>query len=176
MANSRLGAPFSPARCLGFTAVAVLARTTEQAEAMMLRATLYAGAVMVVSVWFSPAHAQCSFPFSGQVYGEYLADDGGMYHVRQIGNDVWWPGMSPDGGKTWTNVFHGQINGSRLTGGWLDVPTENRQNPTNAGKVTLEIMKLGSPDLLKKVDSPSGPGASTWKRILPCHDNVARPG
>jgi hypothetical protein len=39
--------------------------------------------------------------------GEWKADDRGTYYVRQIGNAVWWVGMSPDEGRTWMNVFKG---------------------------------------------------------------------
>jgi hypothetical protein len=50
-------------------------------------------------------NAQCVAP--RDMNGVWRANDGGTYYVRQVGNDVWWVGMSADGGKTWTNVFKG---------------------------------------------------------------------
>ena len=29
-----------------------------------------------------------------QLTGPWYADDGGIYYIRQLGNDIWWNGMS----------------------------------------------------------------------------------
>src|SRR5262245_4877920 len=66
------------------------------------------------------SYAQCVAP--RDMNGVWKANDGGTYYVRQIGNDVWWLGMSGDGGRTWTNVYRGVRNRDIVTGTWADVP------------------------------------------------------
>ncbi len=41
--------------------------------------------------------------------GAWAANDGGTYYVRQIGNTVWWLGLSADEGQTFANVFQGTL-------------------------------------------------------------------
>jgi hypothetical protein len=145
----------------------------------MLRSTLCAAGLIALSLSFAhkPAHAQCVFPFTDVIYGEWRGDDGGTYHMRQIGGDMWWIGMSADNGSTFTNVFHGQVHGKQVTGGWLDVPNGVHQHPTNAGQLILEIDNLARPTTLKKL--PQKPdtslGASKWVRMFPCNDNPGTP-
>jgi hypothetical protein len=146
--------------------------TKARGEKIMVRPIQYAGSLLVLSLCLSanPVKAQCSFPFTNLVYGLWKADDGGLYHMRQIGGDVWWVGISSDGGKTFTNVFHGQVKGNTLSGGWLDVPNDTEKR-TNAGQVNLRIDNPSQPTKLTKLPSPTGPGASTWNRIFDwCHD------
>jgi hypothetical protein len=139
---------------------------TMEAEMTAFRASAF----LVVSVMCSGvAQAQCTFPFTNIIYGLWQANDGGLYHMRQIGGDVWWVGESTDGGQTFTNVFHGHIVGDKLTGGWLDVP-HDMERRTNAGEVTMQINDLQSPTMLTKMNSPTGPAASVWKRKFVCHD------
>jgi hypothetical protein len=115
----------------------------------------------------SQANAQCIGKFTDPVYGFYTADDGGLYHVRQIGNDVWWVGISSDGGRSFMNVFHGQRNGNTLTGGWLDVPGPGEAFPTHAGQIKLQISDANT--VLKKVklNPDTSPRATNWNR-MPC--------
>ena len=54
--------------------------------------------------------------------GAWAASDAGTYYVRQVGNTIWWLGMSPDQGITFANVFKGTIQGNTITGDWVDVP------------------------------------------------------
>jgi hypothetical protein len=137
----------------------------------MIRSTLCAGGLLALSLSLSanPANAQCAFPLIDQVYGLWKADDGGLYHIRQIGGDVWWVGISSDNGKTFTNVFHGQIHGNKLTGGWVDVPN-GMERRTNAGQVNLQINNPTQPTVLTKITSPTGPRASKWTRVFDCRD------
>ena len=116
----------------------------------------------------APAQAVCEARSS--LNGIYQSNDRGTYHVRQIGNDVWWVGMSPDHGNSWTNVFHGQLQGRRLVGGWVDVPRGKQSAPRNAGRLTLQ---LDSNDRFHKVDSPTGPWASKWWST--CDDTNSSP-
>ncbi len=145
----------------------------------MPRSTLGAIGLIALSLFLAQtrAYAQCVFPFTEVIYGEWRGDDGGTYHMRQIGGDMWWVGISADNGNTFTNVFHGQIHGNLVTGGWLDVPNGAHQSPTNAGQLTLEIDNPARPTALKKlVQKPNtSPGASKWERIFRCRDNPVTP-
>jgi hypothetical protein len=63
--------------------------------------------------------------------GTWRADDEAIYYLRQVGNTLWWAGMSPDPhlganafhrGLRFTNVFQGRISGDLVSGDWADVP------------------------------------------------------
>ncbi|WP_448272192.1 hypothetical protein [Nostoc sp. DSM 114160] len=69
-----------------------------------------------------PAQALCIA--SPDFNGIWHSDDGGTYYVRQIGNEIWWLGMSADDGRTWTNVYKGTRIGDTVIGQWADVPLE----------------------------------------------------
>lgn len=102
--------------------------------------------------------------------GVWKGNDGGTYYIRNIGNDIWWLGISSaDDGKTFSNVLKGHINRDNKTinADWVDIP---RGNNGFYGTLTLSI---DSNAMLHKVNessySISGKssccfGASTWKR------------
>jgi hypothetical protein len=135
-------------------------------EQKMRKSILAAEMLAALLLSSTAARSQCVTQFSDQLYGLYVADDGGRYHVRQIGNDVWWTGDSPD--NRFKNVFHGQISGNILKGGWLDVPVTDHEFPTNAGQVTLQI--AGDHESFKKLNSPTGPHSASWRRSHSCPD------
>jgi hypothetical protein len=54
--------------------------------------------------------------------GVWAATDVGTYYIRQIGNTVWWLGLSRDQGRTFANIFRGTIQGNAIAGEWTDVP------------------------------------------------------
>ncbi len=132
----------------------------------MTKSILVAEMLAILLISSTSARSQCVAKFTDQLYGVYKADDGGTYHIRQIGNDVWWTGDSAD--HRIKNVFHGQINGDLLKGGWLDVPVTDHEFPTNAGQVTLQI--AANHESFKKLDSPTGPHAASWRRTFSCPD------
>ena len=78
--------------------------------------------------------------------GTWAASDVATYYVRQIGNTVWWLGLSRDQGRTFANVFRGTIQSkliqtadkvldySTITGQWADVPLGFAQHD---GELTL---------------------------------------
>ncbi len=78
--------------------------------------------------------------------GVWASSDVGTYYVRQVGNTVWWLGLSRDQGRTFANVFHGFIRYSDnegvplarpiIVGDWADVPI-GKNGSMNSGKVTL---------------------------------------
>jgi hypothetical protein len=99
-------------------------------------------------------------PVSSPVHltGKWFCNDGGSYFIRQIGNEIWWHGLSRDGGATWSNVFHGRLNGNQVSGRWADVPQGRIQN---AGEMTLQI--LGNRKF-KAIRKTGGFGGSEWTR------------
>src|SRR5262249_50756810 len=78
-------------------------------------------------------------------------------------------------GLRFTNVFHGTIFGSRVTGSWADVP-----RGANLGHRTLVLDVLpGAPTTLRKVSQTGGFGPSVWSNstvATPPTQCSARPG
>ncbi len=118
-----------------------------------------------VSLGLSPAHALCESPRS--VSGLWTANDGGSYHVRKIGNTLWWLGMSADNGRTWTNVFRGTISGDVIDGEWTDI------RGRNSGNGALKLQISGTTSMRTIGSSGSGFGGSRWSR--PCNDVILNP-
>src|SRR5260370_10234518 len=103
-------------------------------------------------------------------------EDGGFYYLRQVGDQLWWVGMSTDqglknpptlqNGLGFCNVFRGTVKGRTITGEWADVP---RGTAMNSGTLSLLIQDgagLDSgegfgPQLIKQSDT-GGFGGSTW--------------
>ena len=60
--------------------------------------------------------------------GTWAGDDAGVYYLRQLGDEVWWLGMSGLGGPLvargldFTNVYRGTLSGDTITGTYADVP------------------------------------------------------
>ncbi|MFQ5648578.1 MAG: hypothetical protein ACE5IY_01430 [bacterium] len=89
--------------------------------------------------------------------GQWHCNDGGTYFLRQVGDELWWYGQSPDGGKSWSNVFHGELNGNQIVGKWANVPHGRTQN---AGEMTLEIVD----GKLKATRRTGDFGGNEWSR------------
>jgi hypothetical protein len=81
----------------------------------------------------SSVSAQCVAP--SDLNGVWKANDGGTYYVRQVGSDVWWLGVSADGGIRFTNVYKGRLNGNTVVGQWADVRGQVR----NSGALNLRV-------------------------------------
>ena len=84
--------------------------------------------------------------------GTWAGDDQGVYYLRQIGDQVWWLGMSGLGGPLvnrgtdWTNVYLGTLSGDTVTGTYADVPqgkildtgpVDWKLTPTSGGGIAL---------------------------------------
>jgi hypothetical protein len=123
--------------------------------------SLIAGAALACSI--SPLHAMCEAP--RRLTGEWKANDGGTYWIRQVGNQVWWVGTSSDGGRTFTNTFRGTRDGAEITGEFADVP---RGQILGSGQLNLRLI-LGSTGSIRGIEKLSGPfGAARW--FKPCRD------
>jgi hypothetical protein len=93
--------------------------------------------------------------------GTWMANDGGMYFLRQIGDTLWWLGLSGGllhPGLQFCNVFHASVTGSAITGEWSDVP---RGATSCRGTLTL---RCADEDQLLRVAESGGYGASIWRR------------
>jgi hypothetical protein len=93
--------------------------------------------------------------------GTWVANDGGMYFLRQIGDTLWWLGLSGGlmhPGLQFCNVFHASVTRSAVTGEWSDVP-----RGATSGRGTLTLRPAGDDQLLRVAES-GGFGASIWRR------------
>src|SRR5262249_49188161 len=90
-----------------------------------------------------------------------MANDGGLYCLRQIGHPLWWLGLSGGllhPGLQFCNVFRASVTGSAVTGEWSDVP-----RGATSGRGTLTLRPAGGNQLLRVAES-GGFGASIWRR------------
>lgn len=127
---------------------------------------LWITATLVVSFACAPAFATGT---GKDLTGAWSGDDGATYYIMRDGRDgVWWIGMSADGGRSFTNVFHGQwhVNDSVgdpgnygvITGEWADVP---RGHSTGHGVLRIAYKFSGE---LSRING-SGFACSTWKKM-----------
>ena len=101
--------------------------------------------------------------------GAWAGDDGGIYYARQLGNVVWWNGMSTrdgppaDLGRDWNNVGRGEIKDLTIVAEWADVP---RGGINGSGQVDFKIGadSAGNVQLTKTKDVGSGRGDTKWTR------------
>ena len=58
--------------------------------------------------------------FNVNLTGTWKADDGGIYYIRNIGNVVWWLGISgSDDGKTFSNVIYKERRNNKFHKGLI---------------------------------------------------------
>jgi hypothetical protein len=131
-----------------------------------------------------PTHSQLTISANYFVGGVWHADDGSLYYIRQIGNQIWWAGMSVDStfgyldffkGLRFTNVFQGTISGGHITGSWADAP---RGANLGNGTLVLDVVP-GTPMTLQKVSQTGGFGPSVWSNssmAVPITQCSLRPG
>jgi len=118
------------------------------------RMTILLVGAMLMSVFASAA------ALAAELNGYYLADDGGAYFIRQIGDKVYWFGEDPNG--TYANVLMGTITGNKITARYWDVPKGKTQG---MGEITLTIEGNGA--TLVKVSSTSPFGTKTLTKQVP---------
>jgi hypothetical protein len=109
-------------------------------------------------------------PGKTDLTGAWLGDDAGIYYLRQVGKQVYWNGMSGQGGspgqlgREWNNVAHGELaDDVTVELHWADVP---RGGILGAGTLTWKVEERdGSTRLRKTADTGSGFGA---RLLTPC--------
>ena len=114
--------------------------------------------------------------------GVWQGNDGALYYVRQSGHEVWWVGLSGDGGLqkglTFCNVFRGaferlpRIPGGLSTtlfrGDWADVP-RGAARSLGFGTLSLHVVHdaNGTATTLERRSATGGFGATLWTRLNP---------
>ena len=100
-------------------------------------------------------------PDDASLTGTWMANDGGMYFFRQVGDVLWWLGLSGGlmhPGLEFCNVFQGSVTASAVTGDWSHVP-----RGAAYGHGTLTLRPAGENQLLR-VGESGGFAASIWRR------------
>jgi len=99
--------------------------------------------------------------------GTCTANDGANYYLRQIGQTVWWAGLSTESlrgeddfqlGLSFTNVFRGTIQDNLLTGEWVYVP-----RGVILQSDTLKL-RIEGPSQMRREDETGNFGGSLWTR------------
>src|SRR5689334_9951435 len=88
----------------------------------------FMGLVLTINIYRQNISAQVTHNIN--LTGAWGANDGGTYYIRNIGNDVWWLGLSSnDDGKTFATVLKEQINvnNKTITSDWSDIPRGNNE-------------------------------------------------
>jgi hypothetical protein len=129
----------------------------------MMRRAL--GMITVGLVLILVAAAPCSPVGAPDVdlTGKWSCDDDGTYFVRQVGNKICWMGKSKEGGKEWTNVFHGEIKGRQIIGDWADVPKGGSMG-SGTMHLELEIRRGNVVEIRKTKQIGDNFGGGVWKR------------
>jgi len=95
--------------------------------------------------------------------GVWGASDAGTYYIRQDGGRVWWLGLSRDRGRTWANVFSGQLAasdaGTFIEGDWADTPLGVTRNN---GHLLLRLLDVNTFAL---VSETGGFGGNRWEKM-----------
>jgi hypothetical protein len=127
------------------------------------------GSLVGISSIYQPANVETqtggAAPIgSPSLTGVWKSNDGGTYYLRQIGNELWWNGMSGgNDGRTYNNVFYGTINYQTnpytILGKWVDVP---RGTNMGAGTMTLQMESYTT---FQKISQSGGFGPILWERV-----------
>jgi TonB family protein len=114
--------------------------------------------IMTVTVNFSmdlPAPPSAAPPLD--LTGDWIGDDGGIYHIRTVGPEIFWFGRNEFG--SWANVFHGTLSGlAAYTGRWADVPPGLSRN---VGVITIRVLDANQ---LEMAGDPSNFTGRRWRR------------
>jgi hypothetical protein len=94
--------------------------------------------------------------------GAWAANDAGTYYVRQIGNTVWWLGLSVDEGLSFANVFHGTLQGNQVSGSWADVPLGQT---SGLGHITVTGNQGQGSTVWSRVGDAGGFAGSSWQKL-----------
>jgi hypothetical protein len=109
---------------------------------------------------------------ASDITGKWNGNDGGIYFVRQIGNDIWWFGSnvftaSPEF-NTFSNVLHGSRDGLSINANWQDVPLGDTRSK---GEISLTIASSG--DKITTKSASGGFGGNTWTKK--CDNLIVKP-
>jgi hypothetical protein len=94
--------------------------------------------------------------------GVWSANDAGTYYVHQIGNTVWWLGLSADEGKSFANVFRGTLQNGQVSGNWADIPLGQT---ANSGPLTLSGNQGQVSTTWTRVGDAGAFSGSAWQKL-----------
>jgi hypothetical protein len=103
--------------------------------------------------------------------GAWSGDDDGVYYIRQLGDVIWWTGMSGLGGPLalrghdWTNVYLGKLSGLTITGSYADVP---QGEALFDGPVTMQLTPTPDGGISLVRMTPDAETPFGGKVLLPC--------
>ena len=95
----------------------------------------------------------------------------GVYYLREIGDKVWWLGVSGLGGTLasrgtdWTNVYRGTLAGSTITGDYADVPAGG---VLFDGPVVMKLTRTADGGISLVRSTPDSETPFGGKVFLPC--------
>jgi hypothetical protein len=91
--------------------------------------------------------------------------------VRQVGDTVWWLGLSHDRGQTFANVLQGTIHrliplgpGLTVQSDWADIPLGGLRG-NGSLKLHGQPFLGTSPITLDKLSFTGGFGAANWEKL-----------
>ena len=101
-------------------------------------------------------------PPAAMLTGAWSADDAGTYFVRQVGNTVWWLGLSVDEGVSFANVFRGTLQNGQVSGTWADIPLGQT---SNSGSLTVLSNQGRSSTTWTRAGDAGAFGGSSWQKL-----------
>jgi hypothetical protein len=96
--------------------------------------------------------------------GAWHCDDIGTYYIREVGNTVWWLGLSADQGRQFANVYQGTISGNQIHGSWVDVPL-GINGVLGGGNLTIYCPEMASSTEVVRLSIPSLFTGATWTKL-----------
>ena len=94
--------------------------------------------------------------------GAWASDDAGTYYVHQVGNTVWWLGLSVDEGLSFANIFHGTLQGNQVSGSWADVPLGQT---SGLGQITVNGNQGQGSTVWSRLGDAGGFAGSSWQKL-----------
>lgn len=88
--------------------------------------------------------------------GTFRCNDGGLYYVRELGDEIWWFGEHR--GRSFANVFRGQRSAGSFSGRWFDVP---KGRAKSSGSIDLNV--ASGDGGFSRATATGGFGGSQWQ-------------
>jgi hypothetical protein len=113
---------------------------------------------------FSKRHVAVGVVAGINLTGAWHCDDIGTYYIREIGNTVWWLGLSCDQGRQFANVYQGTISGNQIHGTWVDVPM-GLHGVLGGGTLNIYCPEQSDSTELVRLSIPSPFTGATWTKL-----------
>ena len=122
-----------------------------------MKATKILRPVSLTIFWLG-LHLSYAQPFDLTGLWQDNTGGGAIYHVRQIGNVIYWS-VDATAVGSYANIYFGEITGNTITGNWVDLP----DSPSlGYGDMTLQIQS--NDWFVKTGENPCCYGAQEWMR------------